>query len=95
MKLNDFRIGARLGGAFAVLLLLMCAMLGIALWQLDRIAAAKAVMTETNHKARLSRDWLQGVATNSVRTLAKAKSTDPADESAPTSARCSKNSSRW
>ncbi|HBI69802.1 MAG TPA: hypothetical protein DDZ22_12555 [Massilia sp.] len=80
MKFNDFRIGARLGGAFAALLILMGAMLGTALWQLDRIADAKAVMAGTNHKAKLAKDWLQGVATNSVRTLAKAKSTDPADE---------------
>jgi len=80
MKINDFRIGVRLGGAFTALLILMGAMLGTALWQLDRIADAKAAMTEANYKARLAKDWLQGVATNSVRTLAKAKSTDAADE---------------
>ena len=80
MKFNDFRIGVRLGGAFAALLVLMGAMLVTALWQLDRIAEAKGVMAETNHKARLAKDWLQGVATNSVRTLAKAKSSDAADE---------------
>jgi len=80
MKFNDFTIGARLGGAFAALLVLMGAMLGTALWQLDRIDEAKAIMGDTNHKTKLAREWLQGVATNSVRTLAKAKSTDPADE---------------
>jgi len=80
MKFKDLKIGARLGGAFAALLLLTGAMLGTALWQLDRIADAKAVMADTNHQARLAKDWLQGVATNSVRTLAKAKSADAADE---------------
>ena len=80
MKFNDFRIGARLGSAFGALLVLMVAVIGSALWQLERIAEAKGVMNETNHKSRLAKDWLQGIATNSVRTIAKAKSGDPADE---------------
>ena len=80
MKFNDFRIGARLGSAFAALLVLMVAVIGSALWQLERIAEAKTMMNETNHKSRLAKDWLQGIATNSVRTIAKAKSSDPADE---------------
>jgi len=80
MKFNDFRIGARLGGAFAAVLVLMGAMLVTALWQLERIAEAKTEMAETSHKARLAKEWLEGIATNGVRTLAKAKSINPADE---------------
>ena len=80
MKFNDFRIGFRLGGAFAAILMLMAVMIGSALWQLGRIADAKTVMNETNLKSRLAKDWLQGIATNSVRTLAKAKNSDPADD---------------
>ena len=42
MKLSNLKIGTRLSGAFAVLLLLLGTMLFSALWQLDRIDAAKA-----------------------------------------------------
>jgi len=80
MNLDNFKIGTRLGSAFAAILVLMAIMLATALWQLGRIAEAKAVMAETNHDAKLAASWLQGIATNSVRTLAKAKSSDPDDE---------------
>ena len=82
MKLANLKIGIRLSGAFAVLLLLIGVMLFSALWQLDRINEAKAEMAQANHKAKLAAAWREGIATNSVRTLAKAKSTDPADEQA-------------
>jgi len=82
MKLSNLKIGTRLSGAFAVLLLLLGTMLFSALWQLDRIDAAKAEMAQTNYKAKLAAAWREGIATNSVRTLARAKSTDQADEQA-------------
>jgi methyl-accepting chemotaxis protein len=80
MKFSDLNIGTRLAGAFAFILFLAAFMLATALWQLDRIADAKAVMTVTTHKADLAKQWLQGIATNSVRTIAKFKSSDPADD---------------
>ncbi|WP_272492119.1 methyl-accepting chemotaxis protein [Massilia phyllostachyos] len=80
MNLSNLKIGTRLGGAFAALLLLMAIMLATALWQLNRIAEAKNTMADANYKAKLAASWLQGIATNSVRTLAKAKSIDPADD---------------
>jgi methyl-accepting chemotaxis protein len=82
MKLANLKIGTRLSGAFAILLLLIGIMLFSALWQLHRIDEAKAEMAQANHKAKLAAAWREGIATNSVRTLAKAKSTDPADEQA-------------
>ena len=80
MKFNNLNIGTRLASAFAVILLLAAVMLATALWQLGRIADAKAVMTSTTYRANLAGQWLQGIATNSVRTIAKMKSTDPADD---------------
>ena len=80
MNLNNMKIGTRLGSAFAAILVLMAIMLATALWQLGRIAESKTVMSEANHTAKLAKDWLQGIATNGVRTLAKAKSVDAADE---------------
>ncbi|QOY95252.1 HAMP domain-containing protein [Massilia sp. UMI-21] len=80
MKFNDLKIGTRLGAAFATILLLTAVMLATALWQLGRIAEAKAVMTATTKRVDLADKWLQGIATNSVRTVAKLKSADPADD---------------
>ncbi len=80
MKFNNLNIGTRLAIAFAAILLLAALMLATALWQLGRIAEAKEVMTDTTMKVNLADQWLQGIATNSVRTMAKLQSTDPADE---------------
>jgi len=80
MNLSNFKIGTRLGSAFAAILVLMAIMLATALWQLGRIADAKTIMVESSHDAKLARSWLQGIATNGVRTLAKAKSIDPDDD---------------
>ena len=77
MKINDLNIGTRLGGAFAAVLLLMVIMLASALWQLARIADAKAEMTEATNRARLATSWMHGIANNSVRTVAKFKIDDP------------------
>jgi methyl-accepting chemotaxis protein len=82
MKLSNLKIGTRLSGAFAVLLVLLGIMLLSALWQLERVAAAKADMAKANHQAKLASAWREGITTNSVRTLARAKSTDQADEQA-------------
>lgn len=80
MRFNDLKVGTRLGCGFAAVILLMLVMLTSALWQLERISEAKSVMSMTRQKSRLAQEWAQGIATNSVRTVAKAKSTDPADE---------------
>ncbi|SFD54863.1 methyl-accepting chemotaxis protein [Massilia yuzhufengensis] len=80
MNLNNFRIGTRLGSAFAAILVLLAIMLASALWQLDHIAAGKEVMASASQKSSLAQDWLEGIATNSVRTVAKLKSADQEDE---------------
>jgi methyl-accepting chemotaxis protein len=80
MNMSNFKIGTRLSGAFAILLLLLGVVLASALWQLSRIDEAKAIMVGTNYKAKLAAAWREGVATNSVRTLAKANTIDAAEE---------------
>ena len=82
MRISNFNIGTRLGGAFAVLLLLLGIVLLSALRQLDHIDEAKATMVGANYKAKLAAAWREGVATNSVRTLARARTGDPAEEQA-------------
>ena len=80
MNFNNLRIGTRLFSAFTAILLLMAIMLCSTLWQLNSIADGKNTMTATTNKANLAKEWLKGIATNSVRTLAKVKSTDQEDE---------------
>jgi methyl-accepting chemotaxis protein len=82
MKLSNLNIGTRLSVAIGVLLLLLGGVLVSALRQLDYVDAAKTEMTQTNYKAKLAAAWREGIATNSIRTLAKARSTDQADEQA-------------
>jgi hypothetical protein len=57
-------------------------MLASALWQLGKINEAKPTMVEASRKAKLAAAWREGVATNSVRTLAKAKSAGSGDRRA-------------
>ena len=80
MKIADLRIGTRLSSAFGLLLVLLAVTLATALWQLGHVAEAKTVMRGASHKATLAEQWMQAIATNSVRTIARIKSTDAADE---------------
>jgi len=82
MNMSNFKIGARLSGAFATLMVLLGVVLFSALWQLGRIDEAKTTMVGAHSKAKLAAAWREGIATNSVRTLAKAKTSDPAEEQA-------------
>ena len=79
MKIKDLKIGVRLGAAFAAILALVVFMLGSALWQLNKIAEAKQVMAEADHKTLLAQEWRQGIVTNAVATVAKFKTAVPED----------------
>jgi methyl-accepting chemotaxis protein len=80
MNIKNVKIGARLGMAFAAVLTLTCAMTGVGVWELSRVADAKNEMRHAALKQTLADKWLEGIATNAVRTLAKAKSNDAADQ---------------
>ena len=80
MKIKDLNIGIRLGGAFAVILAMMVLMLGIALWQLDKIADAKEAMASATDRAKLAEEMRSGTVANGVGTVAKIKAMDAADE---------------
>ena len=77
MKVSDMKIGVRLGCAFGVVLVLMAAMIAVGIWELSKIADAKAEMKSTAYKQQLAAEWLRGTATNAVRTFAKVKSASP------------------
>ena len=80
MNFSDFKIGIRLGAAFAAILALVAVMLVSALWQLGRIADAKAVMADASLSVNLAQQWLRGTEGNAVRTRAKATTVNPAEE---------------
>jgi methyl-accepting chemotaxis protein len=80
MNISNLKIGTRLALSFAILLALLVATLISALTQLSRIDEAKSEMATASYKAKLATTWREGIATNGVRTLAKARSNDPAEE---------------
>ena len=80
MKISNLNISHRLGIAFGLVLLLVALMTFIGIARLQAVALAANTMDEATTKERLSQDWLRGIVSNSVRTFAKAKSTDAADQ---------------
>jgi methyl-accepting chemotaxis protein len=81
MKLNNLRIGVRLGGGFGVVLLLLAVMMSVGLWRLSSLAdATRAMMATPLAKERLVAEWYRSVAVGVRRTTAIAKSSDPSLE---------------
>ncbi|MBD8563940.1 HAMP domain-containing protein [Oxalobacteraceae sp. CFBP 8763] len=80
MNIKDLKIGTRLGATLAIIVGLMALMAGSALWQLFQISNAKTEMSDASEKFMLATEWRQGVAVNRVSTIARFKSTSPADE---------------
>ncbi len=82
MKLNNLRVGTRLGASFAVILLLLAVMLLVSIWRLDSTSAAVKEMMDTPlAKERLLDEQLRNVAVGVTRGKAIAKSSDPVLES--------------
>jgi methyl-accepting chemotaxis protein len=79
MKLSNMRIGVRLGGAFAALLVLMALMIGVGLVEMARIDTDKNAMRAAAYKHQLAEQWLGAIASNAVRTYARVKTSQPAD----------------
>ncbi|WP_151638811.1 methyl-accepting chemotaxis protein [Noviherbaspirillum aerium] len=80
MKIKNLKIGVRLGAAFGAVLALTALMTGVGIMELSRVAQAKNNMVEASQKRQLAEEWLRGIATNSVRTFAKARSNDADDQ---------------
>ena len=78
MDIKKLRIGQRLALGFGTTLMLTIVMFGAAILQMNNINAAKEVMVVSNQRASLAHKWLEGISTNSVRTLAKIETTDAA-----------------
>ncbi|NKI93160.1 methyl-accepting chemotaxis protein [Rhizobacter sp. SG703] len=77
MKLNDVRVGARLGGGFAVTLALLCLIMVVGVWRLSTIAqATQQMMAEPLAKERLATEWARNVSIGATRGKAIAKNAD-------------------
>ncbi|APW44221.1 methyl-accepting chemotaxis protein [Rhodoferax saidenbachensis] len=77
MKLNNVRVGTRLGASFAVILLLLATMLLVSIWRLESTSAAvKEMMATPLAKERLLDEQLRNVAVGVTRGKAIAKSAD-------------------
>jgi len=81
MKTNDLRVGTRLGGGFAVLLMLMIAMVLFGVWRLGSVASAtRAMMDVPLAKERLVEEWFRNNSVGVLRAKAIAKGSDAALE---------------
>lgn len=71
MKFSDWKIGARLGAGFAMILVLLAIIVGIGLVQLAVVGKhAQLMATKELPKERLAREWLANVKQNGIRTYA-------------------------
>lgn len=63
------------------MLLLLSVIAGRGVWRLQNVGdATEEMVRQALVKERLAVDWLVATSTNSVRTLALVKSTDPEDQ---------------
>ena len=77
MKLNNLRIGTRLGGGFAVILVLLGLMLATSIWRLQSISRdTRAMMAEPLAKERLTEEWFRNLSVGVTRGKAVARSSD-------------------
>jgi methyl-accepting chemotaxis protein len=81
MKLNDFKIRSLLLAGFGTVLVLMLALAGIGIVQMNKADALTTHLTgESMRRADKLQEWLAVVEINATRTLAVAKLNDPAAE---------------
>ena len=65
VKLNNLRIGTRLGGGFGIVLALFALVVGVALWRLASLSSAThEMMTVPLAKERLVSEWFRSVASS-------------------------------
>ncbi|MDM0122613.1 methyl-accepting chemotaxis protein [Variovorax arabinosiphilus] len=81
MNLRDLKIGTRLGGGFAVMLLLMVLIAGVGMVRLNAVADSTARMVEEALvKERLANQWANLLGPSIVHSFGMAKATDPENE---------------
>ncbi|MBS0309069.1 MAG: MCP four helix bundle domain-containing protein [Proteobacteria bacterium] len=77
MKINELKVGTRLGVGFAIVLLLLTFIVGIGLWRLHSISAIVGTMvSKTLVKERLVTEWAASTDLNGARTMRVVDSSD-------------------
>jgi methyl-accepting chemotaxis protein len=82
MHINNMKIGARLGFAFAAVLLLSVVLGAVGITRLQHVAQATHEMDIAQHKARLSEKWYLGNSVNDALIDARLQTQDAADDKA-------------
>ncbi|SFA94981.1 methyl-accepting chemotaxis protein [Collimonas sp. OK607] len=80
MKIKNLKIGARLGIAFSLLLVLMAIIVVVGIWRLQGVGQATEQMGDAAAKERMAQQWISGMATNTLRTFARLRTIKPAEE---------------
>ena len=81
MNLQNMKIGVRLGGGFATMLLLLVFISGIGILRLDSVAGSTSAMVEEALvKERLANQWANLLGPSIVHSFGLAKATDPENE---------------
>ncbi|MGE0349260.1 methyl-accepting chemotaxis protein [Hydrogenophaga sp.] len=77
MKLNDIKVGSRLGVAFGLILIITALMAGIGVWRLQELAhTTRQLATIDNEKLQLAVQWRQTIDLNWIRTRAAVLDSD-------------------
>jgi methyl-accepting chemotaxis protein len=83
MKLDDFRIGTRMGFSYALILILMTVLTVVGVWLLrDFGARAEGMMTDALAKVRIVNEWRAATELNGMRTLISITTDNPAEQQA-------------
>jgi methyl-accepting chemotaxis protein len=78
MNMNQYRVGTRLGGGFAIVLLLLTLMMGCGVWQLRQVSADLQTMTDGQlAKERFSEKWLANTREGAMRSMAISRIDSP------------------
>jgi methyl-accepting chemotaxis protein len=81
MKIAHLKIGTRLGMGFALVLLLLAAVALIGMARLQTVGGmTNFLVQDALTKERLVREWTSNSETNTVRTMAVARTPNPADQ---------------
>ncbi|GAB3457522.1 methyl-accepting chemotaxis protein [Massilia terrae] len=80
MRLDDLKIGTRMGASYAIICILMSLLTGVGIWLLrDFGVRAEEMMTDALAKVRIINDWRAATELNGVRTGIVVISTNEAE----------------
>lgn len=80
MRLDDLKIGTRMGASYAIICILMSLLTGVGIWLLrDFGTRAEDMMTDALAKIRIANDWRAATELNGMRTTIVVIATNEAE----------------